>query len=154
MGVFLISANWFIFDTIKANMKKKLLTILAIVSVTMAGCKKDASTEQEIPLSLTGTIWYGKSDLSILNGLTYYDHLDFKTSTDVDIYQSDVIGKATDNYIGHLKYTIMPSDINLQTITIVGKGRFGEEINSTLTYNKKFSLINWGDDDDYYTKYK
>jgi len=135
-------------------MKRQLLAILVIATLTVTSCKKDSSTPAEQPLNLAGTLWIGKPHKSLSGVWTYYNYLDFKSATDVDVYQSYLVGDSLDFYKGHLKYSIVPTSGKLQEIIVTGNGKSGEYVNSKLTYNKEKVEISWDLEDDTYLKLK
>lgn len=128
-------------------MKKQL--ILFILPLLIAACSKSENNTPDQPLNLIGQIWYSEGKKSISNGMMYYDHLDFKSATDVDMYNSYLIGESTDIYTGHLKYTIKGNAIH-----IIGKDGFKHDVDATLIYNPTSYTIKWEAENETYTKFK
>jgi hypothetical protein len=122
-------------------MKKSLLLLLIISTILITSCSKSNDEPEIKPLNLNGSIWYGAGEKRVSNGLTYYDHLAFKSETDVDMYNSYLIGQSTDAYTGHLKYTITTPTGSTPIINITGKDAFGTAVNTKYVYDRKDNLI-------------
>ncbi|QTE39520.1 hypothetical protein J3L18_10825 [Mucilaginibacter gossypii] len=71
----------------------KITLIFALVVVFFA-CKKDnKSTPQNKLPELVNTTWAGYSYTDKLSGTKYYDYLHFTSSTKVNLYTYDILGK-------------------------------------------------------------
>jgi hypothetical protein len=113
-------------------MIKRLLT-MALLSTALLSCSKSTDTKPAVALSLSGTVWYGPGSKEA-NGMTYYDHLSFVSATDVDAYSSYLIGKETDIYTSHLKYTISTPESTTTNVVVTGKDAYGFQVNDTYVY--------------------
>lgn len=116
-------------------MKKTILAI-GICTVTLFACKKE-NQKSNGSLELSNSIWYGKGEKSLANGLTYYEHLSFKSNSNVDAFNSYLVGEETDVYTAHLRYTISNSESDSPIITITGTNAFGKAVNNNYTFDRQ-----------------
>ena len=116
-------------------MKKSILTILAL-TILFTACKKDETQpkNQEL-IILTGSIWYGPGSNAGTTA-TFYNHFSFISSSEVEMYNSYLIGKKTNDYIGTLKYTIDDPKALSPAIHIVGKDGFDTNVDVIVKYDR------------------